>query len=242
MTETSKWKVVAALMLLWATLIVWRIVMTPEPQAVPLKYRSGQSRMSPGGAKANPEELLSLPVRAKLVHMPPAPTKNIFAPLDGEIEAPKPVVVKKEPPAPPPQPVMSPFPRGFPMPGAQPPPPPTPEQLAAMQAKRQQELAEQEARRRHELAEQDARRKEEQAKQQAQQELGQYRLFGYVSRDGESRALLSKGKEIFILRKGDLLEGKIRVSWKDETEVTLREPSKNLEATIPLSKSTANPS
>ena len=124
----------------------------------------------------------------------------------------------------------------------QPPSPPSPEQLAAMQARRQQELAEQEARRRQELAVQEAKRQEEQAKQRVQQELGQYRLFGYVIRDGESRALLSKGREIFIVRKGDLLEGKIRISWKDEAEVTLREPTQNLEATIPLTKSTANPS
>jgi hypothetical protein len=72
--------------------------------------------------------------------------------------------------------------------------------------------------------------------------LGQYRFFGYVVQDGEQRALLSKGKEIFILRNGGLLEGKIRVSWTGESEVTLQETGDNLATTVPLIKSGGNPS
>ncbi|OLB02307.1 MAG: hypothetical protein AUH21_05910 [Nitrospirae bacterium 13_2_20CM_62_7] len=74
------------------------------------------------------------------------------------------------------------------------------------------------------------------AAQQARQWLGQYRFFGYLGQGGDQRAFLSKGNDIFIVRVGDSIEGRITVAAIDASSVRLRETSTSLETTLSLTK------
>ncbi len=68
------------------------------------------------------------------------------------------------------------------------------------------------------------------------EQMGQYRYLGYLRHEGQQRAFLGKGKEIYIIRQGDSLEGKFLVAGIEASTVTLREIVNNLEATLELSK------
>ncbi|MES4784894.1 MAG: hypothetical protein C4294_02720 [Nitrospiraceae bacterium] len=93
---------------------------------------------------------------------------------------------------------------------------PTPEEVAAQQARLQQELA----------------------LQQAQQKLVQYRFLGYVTQNGESKAFLGKGNEIYIVTNGDTLEGHIKVKAIEPFAVTLLDTANKIEASVPLTRET----
>lgn len=113
----KKKKLLAVLLLIWAVLIIYRVITHEEPRRVPLKYVKGQSVSSTQvGLKRNPEYV----VRVDLLEERPPVTlgnpKNIFAPVRAFLPPPPP---PPRPPEPPP-----------------PPPLPTPEELAIEQARR----------------------------------------------------------------------------------------------------------
>ena len=95
-------------------------------------------------------------------------------------------------------------------------PPPTPEELARQQeALRQQQLREQ---------------------------MAQYRYLGYVNQNGVQKAFLGKGREIYILKEGETLEGKFQVALIEATTVKLLDSESKLETTLKLKKEESSPS
>jgi type IV secretory pathway VirB10-like protein len=169
--------------------------------------------------------------------MPEGPKKNIFATL-GEstavgatiiaarrakratpTSAPPSVVAAVPPPAPP-LPVIP----AVPPPAAPPPvvaavPPPAPPGPTP-----------------EELAEQAARQQEELKRKQLREQMSQYRYLGYLSQQGVQKAFVGKGKDIYIIRKGDTLDGKFLVAAIDPSIVKLREPSTSLETSLEIKK------
>jgi hypothetical protein len=87
-----------------------------------------------------------------------------------------------------------------------------------------------------ELAEQAARQQEELKLKQVREQMGQYRYLGYLNQQGVHKAFVGKGKDIYILRKGDTLDGKFLVASIDPATIKLREPSTSLETTIYITK------
>ncbi len=75
---------------------------------------------------------------------------------------------------------------------------------------------------------------EELAAQAARQELAQFRYLGYLSRDGNEQAFLSKGKELYIVRSDEIIEQRVRVKSVTPTGVTLQEPRSQVERMVPL--------
>ena len=205
MTGRAKGGLLAGLVLVWLIIIVLRVVNEPEPQRVPLKFKSGEpvaaeSTRSDGGVPG-----LMRPKLARGSQAPFKTPKNIFAPaeLSGEARqahAPRP---RKNPETPAPAPLSAPPPPPPPAVAFTAPPSPSPEQLAA---------------------------------QQARQWLGQYRFFGYLGQGGDQRAFLSKGHDIFIVRVGDSIEGRIMVTVIDASSVKLLETGTSLETTLSLTK------
>ncbi|MER3425334.1 MAG: hypothetical protein C4293_20970, partial [Nitrospiraceae bacterium] len=189
-------------------LIAVRLLTEPEPQRVPLTYKSGQVAARKEAKEAAGFPTLIRPKKANEISF--REPKNIFAALEHPSEKQalaRPRMAKKPMPenpvaiAPPTHPALE-------------PPPPSPEELAAQEARRQQELA----------------------AQQARQQMAQYRFLGYLSQNGEQRAFLGKGKDIYIVRSGDTVEGKILVKTIDASAIQLADTGTRLEATIPLSK------
>jgi Tfp pilus assembly protein PilP len=78
------------------------------------------------------------------------------------------------------------------------------------------------------------------AAQQARQLLNKYRFLGYLKKGGESQAFLTNGKDIYIVRQGEIMEGRIHVNRIDPTTIVLstkvKETGDQIEATIPLTK------
>ena len=78
------------------------------------------------------------------------------------------------------------------------------------------------------------------AAQQARQQLNKYRFLGYLKKGGESQAFLSNGKDIYIVRQGEIMEGRIQINKIDPTNIVLstkvKETGVRIEATIPLTK------
>ncbi len=211
MTARSKWGLLGTLVLGWLVVLGFRIMNQPEPQRVPLKYKSGLAQARPKGDLPP----VVWPVQAREIPVSFNTPKNIFAPPETltEPEKQKLAAARKRakeaavPAVPPPQPAG--------------PPPPTPEELAAQEARRQQELA---------------RQQQELAAQQARQLMSQYRFLGYLTQGGESKAFLSKGRDIFVVRAGETVDGRIQITAIDATSVKLKETGTNLETSIPLTK------
>jgi len=222
MSDHMKWGLLAGLVVVLLTLVVIRVFNRPEPQRVPLTYRSGQTltRDAARGVAGLPTPVKPRPTKTRVTFREP---KNIFARLgsasDTASEArgrggrtPKVVMAGVSGPM-------------------QGPPPPPPVETAEQKALRQQQLA----------AEQ-ARQQKEMAAQQARQLMAQYRFFGYVAQGGQHRAFLAKGREIFIVRTGETLEGRLLVTAVDPTTVKLKDSATSQEATLPLKKEGAEPS
>lgn len=87
-----------------------------------------------------------------------------------------------------------------------------------------------------ELAAQAARQQEELNLKQMREQMGQYRYLGYLNQQGVQKGFVGKGKDIYIIRKGDKLDGKFLVASVDPTIVKLKEPATNIEASIELKK------
>lgn len=222
MSDHRKWSLLGGLMLVLLALIAIRVLNQPEPQRVPLTYQSGQTlaRDTARGVASLPTPVKPRPSKNQVTFREP---KNIFARLGSIPETTDNARARggKKPKL-----VMA----GVSGP-VQGPPPPPPEESAAQQALRQQQLAAQQA-----------RQQKEQAAQQARQLMGQYRFFGYLTEGGQHRAFLAKGREIYIVRTGETLEGRILVTGVDASGVKLKDSATSQEATLPLRKEGAEPS
>jgi type IV secretory pathway VirB10-like protein len=218
MTNRKQWILLGGLLLLWMAVLAFRVMSEPEPQRVPLKFVSGQvvTREAARSADEMPVGLRTVGTQVARVSF--KDPKNIFAPLDLRTDEEKTAAAqarllaarKKTEQA---------AAAAAPAPPA--PPPPTPEELAAQEAQRQIELA---------------RQQKEQAVQQARKAMGQYRFLGYLTRNGAPQAFLGKGNEIYIVKTGETVEGKIQVTTIDVTTVKLTEQTTSTEASLPLVK------
>ncbi len=72
--------------------------------------------------------------------------------------------------------------------------------------------------------------------QQVREQMGQYRYLGYLNQQGVHKAFVGKGTDIYIIRKGDTLDGKFLAASIDPTSVTLKEPITNLETSLDLTQ------
>jgi len=199
----------------WCVLILMRILTAEAPQEVPLTFVSGKPAAKNRSAVGAPDPWQVKRVSMQAREMPEGPKKNIFAPLGESTVVGATTVVatraKRATPAPaPPPPVVAAI-----APAA--PPEPTPEELAELAAWQQKELK---------LV-------------QVREQMGQYRYLGYLNQQGLQKAFVGKGKDIYIIRKGDTLDGKFLVASIDPTTVKLREPTTSLETSIELQKDSA---
>lgn len=85
-------------------------------------------------------------------------------------------------------------------------------------------------------AEELAQQQEALRRQQLQEQMAQYRYLGYVDRNGVHQAFLGKGREIYIIREGDTLDGKFQVTLIEATSVKLLDADSKLETTLKLKK------
>ena len=78
------------------------------------------------------------------------------------------------------------------------------------------------------------------AARRARQQLNKYQFLGYLQKGGESQAFLSNGQDIYIVRQGEIMEGRIHISKIDPSNIVLstevQETGAQIEATIPLTK------
>lgn len=222
MTDHIKWGLLGGLVLLLLALFAMRVINQPEPQRVPLAYVSGQTldRKAARGAGGLPTLIRPQARASEVAFREP---KNIFARLTSAPDRDSNVRPVKKPAA------SVTVARPGPVQG---PPLPSPEELAAEQALRQQE----QVLRQQELAAQQARQQKELAAQQSRQLLAKYRFLGYLSQGGERRAFLGKGNEIYIVRTGETVEGRIQVKGIDATSVKLLDASTSFETTLLLTK------
>lgn len=215
MTPRTKWVGLIGLALVWVVLLYVFVIDVPQPQEVPLKFKSGQSVASTI-QKGSVENWDVKSLHATVRELPVTPQKNIFAPpalpLPPEAQV-RLVALKRKNAAatlPPPEATPSPPPLG-----------PSPEELV-----RQQEA----------LAAQTARQQEEGRRKQVQEQMAQYRYLGYLNQNGVQKAFLGKGREIYIIRQGDILDGKFLVALIEATAVKIREADSNLETILKLKK------
>ncbi len=220
--ERGKWGLLAVLIVVWAALIVFRVMNEPEPQRAPLTFRSGQMAASDASRGGNGLLTVIRPAPSKVEQVSFKTPKNIFAPLASRLESDDArkarLVAKKR--------------RGGALTvgqqeqGPMTPPPPTPEELARQQ---------------QELAAQQLRQQQEMAMQQARQQMAQYRFLGYLTQGGQQRAFLGKGREIYIVRAGETLDGRIQITAIEVSAIKMRDAATSVETTIPLSKNTGGP-
>jgi hypothetical protein len=185
----------------------------PEPQRVPLKFVSGQVRAREAGDNIHEMPARLRPVDAAAGHAVFRTPKNIFAPLDLRTDEEKAAAAQAR--------LMAVKKKSEQAAAEASPAPPHPGKLAAQEAQRQVELA---------------RQQKEQAIQQARQAMGQYRFLGYLTRNGVPQAFLGKGNDIYIVRTGETVEGKIQVTAIDATTVKLTEQTTSTETSLPLVK------
>lgn len=217
MTKRAQILLFGALLLLWAGVIAVRVMTEPEPQRVPLKFVSGQTVVRETLHKDSSAPAVVAPKQVVTTQVVFKTPKNIFAPLDirtdeaREAEARARLLAARKKT----EQVAATAPQ------LPPPPQPTPEELAAREAQRQAELA---------------RQQKEQAIQQARKAMGQYRFLGYLTQNGSPQAFLGKGSDIYIVRAGETIEGKIQVKSIDAAAVKLLEQNTSTETSLPLVK------
>lgn len=80
------------------------------------------------------------------------------------------------------------------------------------------------------------------AGQRAQEQLNQFRFLGYLTKGGESQAFLTNGQAIYIVKQGEMLEGRVQVHKIQPETVILStqvlETGSHVQATIPLTPDT----
>lgn len=214
MSATRQRYVLLGLGGVWCVLILMRVLIAEVPQEAPLQFVSGRLAAKTRATIGVPDPWHVKRVTTQAREMPEGPKKNIFAPL-GESTAvgARTVVAKRANPAMPTAPAAPPPP--LPQVVAAPPPAPpgpTPEELVAQAARQQEELK----------------------LKQLREQMGQYRYLGYLSQQGVQKAFVGKGRDIYIIRRGDKLDGKFLVASIDAATVTLREPITSLEASLDL--------
>jgi hypothetical protein len=222
MNDRGKWSLLGGLVLVLLGLVAIRVLNQPEPQRVPLTYRSGQTlaRDATRGVAGLPTPVKPRTPKNQVTFREP---KNIFARLGSVSDSMSDTRARGGK-----KPKLAMAAVSGPVQG---PPPPPPVESAEQQALRQQQLAEQQA-----------RQQKEQAAQQARQLMDQYRFFGYLAEGGQHRAFLAKGREIYIVRTGETLEGRLLVTGVDASGVKLKDSTTSQEATLPLKKEGAEPS
>ena len=195
----------AFLLVFWGSLLIFRFITYPEPQRVPLKFVSGQKASPQAAVIAAPVPTV---IRWPAVHKPKLPSqtpRNLFAALPGRQKRGQAPHLKHASPPPP----VSGQAVYTPAPA---PPPPSAEEIAAEQARRQREMA----------------------IQQTRQQMTQYRFVGYLTTNGEAQAFVGRGQEIFIVRRGEVLEGQVVVGAIDETSITLAVPPLSVTSKLEL--------
>jgi len=205
---------------IWCVLILTRILTAEESQEVPLTFVSGKPAAKTRAAVVahDPWQVKHVKIHAR--EIPAAPKKNIFAPLgESTVVGTTAILAKRAKQA---ASAVSPHEVAAVAPVA--PPEPTPEELAEQAAQQQQ------------LAEQAARQQEELMLKQVREQMGQYRYLGYLNQQGVQKAFVGKGKDIYILRKGDKLDGKFFVTSIGPMTVKLKEPTTSLETSLDLTK------
>ena len=227
MDGRGKWLLLGGLLAILVVLIGVRLLPAPEPQRVALKFKSGKMAAVTANADTTGVPRVVRPTHTKPVETPVLRRTNIFAPLRVERDEQPKLRVAKATKGTPSGPravvtdeVFGPErpPAAAPVPAV--PPPPSPEELAAQQARQQREAA----------------------TQQARQRLGQYRFMGYLAEGGEHRAFIGKGRELYIVRIGETVEGRIRVSGIEPSGVKLTDADTGVGTTLPLVKESAGPS
>jgi|CXWL01.1.fsa_nt_gi hypothetical protein len=208
----------------WCVLILTRLLTVEPPEEVPLTFVTGKSAAKTRAAVGahDPWQVKQVSLQART--MPEGPKKNIFAPLGESTAVGARTIVAKRATRTPSVPSLQEVAAVAPVV----PPGPTPEELAEQAVRQQEQLAEQAA--------QAARQQEELMLKQVREQMGQYRYLGYLNQQGVHKAFVGKGKDIYILRKGDKLDGKFLVASIDPTSVKLKEPTTSLEASIDLTK------
>lgn len=80
------------------------------------------------------------------------------------------------------------------------------------------------------------------AGQRAREQLNQFRFLGYLTKGGESQAFLTNGQAIYIVKQGEMLEGRVQVNRIEPETVVLStqvlETGSHVQATIPLTPDT----
>jgi Tfp pilus assembly protein PilP len=80
------------------------------------------------------------------------------------------------------------------------------------------------------------------AAQRARQELNRFRFLGFLKKGGESQAFISNGQAIYIVRQGEILEGRIQVNKIEPETVILStkvwETGSSIQASISLTPDT----
>ena len=202
---------------IWCVLILTRILTTEAPQEVPLTFVSGKPAAKTRVAIGTPDPWQVKRVMIQAREIPAGPKKNIFAPLGESTVVGTSIVVaaRTKRVAQPPEPIRQPLLQEVAevvVPHA--PPGPTPEELAEQAAWHQKQLN----------------------LENVRGQMGQYRYLGYLSQQGVHKAFVGKGNDIYIIRKGDKLDGKFLVASIDAETVKLREPTTSLETSINLTK------
>ena len=201
----------------WCVLILMRVLTAEAPQEVPLTFVSGKSAAKTRAAigASDPWQVKRVTIQAR--EMPTGPKKNIFAPLgESTVVGAATIVAKREKRARPPL-VM---------------PPPLPIVVAVVPVAPSGPTPE-------EVAEQAAWQQKQLNLEQVREQMGQYRYLGYLSQQGVQKAFVGKGKDIYILRKGDKIDGKFLVGSIDPGTLKLKEPITSLETSLDLMKEVA---
>jgi hypothetical protein len=195
----------------WCVLILMHILTAEAPQEVPLTFVSGKPATKTRAAVGAPDPWQVKRVSTQAREMPDGPKRNIFAPLGGStVVGATTIVAKRSKQA---TPALSPL-QMVAVFAPTAPPAPTPEELAEQAARQQKELTQQEVR----------------------EQMRQYRYLGYLDQQGVQKAFVGKGTSIYIIRKGDKLDGKFLVASIDPATVKLREATTSLETSIKLVK------
>ncbi|MDT3779789.1 hypothetical protein PJI16_19700 [Nitrospira sp. MA-1] len=81
------------------------------------------------------------------------------------------------------------------------------------------------------------------AGQRAREQLNQFRFLGYLTKGGESQAFLTNGQAIYIVKQGEILDGRVQVHRIEPETVVLStqvwETGSHVQATIPLTPDTS---
>lgn len=217
MKDRIKWLGLCALLMIWIALLYAFVIDVPPPEEVPLKYQSGKA-IARASVSDPAEEWEVHSLRAQARQLPETPKRNMFAGLSRPVDPQVTLAAQQKR-----QGRLKAASAASATPPT--PPPPTPEELARQQAA---------------LAAQAVQQQEELRRKQLQEQMGQYRYLGYVNQNGVQKAFLGKGREIYIIREGDVLDGKFQVTLIEATSVKLFDADLKLEQTLKLKKEEAS--